>query len=153
MTDTERADRANIRKETLSRLRGRRSCDFVTLQGLSAAVGATVGVIDGPVPRSVDALFPDEINRDHEGRLVDLCASRDVQVDRWRSLGPSFFMAGLAVMLANLLKFDRRVLLELAENLHAGSSCVEVIQQWLARSPSRPTRFLPLGLASQSRAT
>lgn len=149
MNDTEWATRAGIRKETLSRLRGRVSCDFGTLHALSAAVGASLGIIEYRSGQSADGLFPTEMGRDDEERLVALCASGDLNIERWRHAGPSFFIAGLAVMMASVPEFDRRTLLELAERLHAGSSWVEVFALWLQRSPIRPSRFLPLVLASQ----
>jgi hypothetical protein len=63
---------------------------------------------------------------------------------RWSSLGPKFFMAGLAVMLASAPHFDRRALLTLSESLHPGASEPEVFARWLKRSPVRPSRFLPM---------
>jgi hypothetical protein len=59
-------------------------------------------------------------------------------------MGPRFFMAGLAVMLASAANVDRRLLLDLAEHLHPGASDVAVFNRWLERSPLRPARFLPL---------
>lgn len=148
ITDTEWAARAGIRKETLSRLRGRPSCDFATLQALARAVGASVDVIDGNTPGSTqDGRFPALLDREYEEQLLDLCASGDVEPKRWRHCGPPFFMAGLAVMIASLPEFDRRSLLDLAEALHAGSSQVGVFALWLERSPVRPSRFLPMLLA------
>ena len=153
ITDTEWASRAGIRKETLSRLRSRRSCDFATLQALARAVGADVDVIDGNTPGSTqDGRFPAQLDRVYEERLLDLCASGDVEPKRWRHCGPPFFMAGLAVMIASLPEFDRRSLLDLAEALHAGSSQVGVFALWLERSPVRPSRFLPMLLAGLRRA-
>ncbi len=138
------AARAGIRKETLSRLKGRRSCDFSTLQRLAQVVGATIGVLDdGVVTGTPDGLFPAAIDRDYEDKLFDLCASRDLDPERWRRVGPSFFVAGLAVMMASVDGFDRRGLLELAERLHAGSSQVGVFALWLERTPLQPSRFLP----------
>jgi hypothetical protein len=148
LTDTEWAARAGIRKETLSRLRGRQSCDFATLQSLARVVGASVGVIDGIAPESTeDGRFPAQLDREYEEQLVDLCASGDREPIRWRQYGPGFFMAGLAVMVASVPEFDRRSLLDLAEALHAGSSQVGVFALWLERSPVRPSRFLPMLLA------
>jgi hypothetical protein len=145
ITDTEWATRAGIRKETLSRLRGRSSCDFATLETLARAVGAGVSVIDGNTPESTeDGRFPAQVDRDYEEQLLDLCASGDVDPKRWRGYGPPFFMAGLAVMVASVPEFDRRSLLELAEALHAGSSQVGVFALWLDSSPVRPSRFLPM---------
>lgn len=138
------AARAGIRKETLSRLKGRRSCDFSTLQRLAQVVGATIGVLDdGVVTGTPDGLFPAAIDRDYEDKLFDLCASRDLDPERWRRVGPAFFVAGLAVMMASVDGFDRRGLLELAERLHAGSSQVGVFALWLERAPIQPSRFLP----------
>jgi hypothetical protein len=148
LTNTEWAARAGIRNETLSRLRGRRSCDFATLQSLARVVGASVGVIVGHTPGSTaDGRFPAQLDREYEERLLDLCASGDVEPNRWRHHGPAFFMAGLAVMVASVPEFDRRSLLDLAEALHAGSSQVGVFQLWLKGSPVRPSRFLPMLLA------
>jgi hypothetical protein len=148
ITDTEWAARAGIRKETLSRLRGRSSCDFATLQSLARAVGADVSVIDGNTPGSTeDGRFPAQLDREYEEQLLDLCASGDVDPKRWRRHGPPFFMAGLAVMVASVPEFDRRSLLDLAEALHAGSSQVGVFALWLGHSPLRPSRFLPMLLA------
>src|SRR5277367_1532125 len=116
MTDTEWARRAGIRNETLSRLRGRSSCDFLTLQALARVVGASLGVIEGIAPGlTADGRFPAHVDREHEERLFDLCASGNVEPERWRRCGAPFFMAGLAVMIASLPEFDRRSLLELAE--------------------------------------
>jgi hypothetical protein len=145
ITDAEWAARAGIRKETLSRLRGRASCDFATLQTLARVVGASVGVIDENMPGSTeDGRFPAQLDREYEEQLLDLCASGNVEPECWRSHGPPFFMAGLAVMVASVPEFDRRSLIDLAEALHAGSSQVGVFTLWLERSPVRPSRFLPM---------
>ncbi len=145
LTDTEWATRAAVRKETLSRLRQRRSCDFATLQALAQVVGARIGVLDANAPgSSADGHFPAKVNRRLEEQLLELCASRDFDRERWQSLGPAFFMAGLAVMIASVNGFNRSELCALAEQLHPGSSLPEVFSLWLARSPVRPSRFLPL---------
>jgi DNA-binding phage protein len=145
LTDTAWAARAGIRNETLSRLRSRSSCDFATLQALAEAVDARLGVIDDPgaSPAAQDR-FPDRLDREYEERLLALCASGDLGIQRWRSEGPLFFMAGLAVMVASLADSDRRGLLDLAEALHAGSTRVGVFESWLEGSPVRPSRFLAL---------
>ncbi|MEP6885910.1 MAG: hypothetical protein ABJC66_14285 [Gammaproteobacteria bacterium] len=144
LTDAEWAARAGVRKETLSRLRGRTSCDFATLEGLAQSVGATLCIVEAhAMRRTDDGLFPAQIDRDYEERLTELCSSGDLDPEHWRCLGPPFFMAGLAVMLASVPEFDRRALLEVAENLHAGSSQVGVFSLWLEGSPIRPSRFLP----------
>lgn len=145
LNDAQWAQAACIRKETLSRLRGQDSCDFATLQALATAVGARIGVRGPlPAPLSPDGHFPAEVDRDYEGRLLELSASDDLQPESWRRLGPPFFMAGLAVMLASVSGFARRRLLELAETLHPGASLPEVFNLWLARSPLSASRFLPM---------
>jgi hypothetical protein len=153
LSDTEWAARAGVRKETLSRLRSRQSCDFETLRLLGEAVGARLGVLQEHVHHSTpDGHFPAKLNRDYEEQLVDLSVSGDLEPGRWSGLGPRFFMAGLAVMLASAGNSDRRGLLELAEYLHPGASEVAVFNLWLERSPLRPTRFLPLVDARQTNA-
>ncbi|MFL6601541.1 MAG: hypothetical protein ACJ8R9_09425 [Steroidobacteraceae bacterium] len=145
LSNTEWATRAGVRKETLSRLRHRRSCDFETLRLLAETVGARLGVVEVHAPDSTaDGHFPVSLNRDYEDRLVELGASGDLDPGRWAGMGPRFFMAGLAVMLASAVNGDRRRLLDLAERLHPGASEVAVFNRWLERSPLRPTRFLPL---------
>jgi hypothetical protein len=145
LNDAQWADAAGVRKETLSRLRGRTSCDLATLAALAGAVGAALTV----QPRasrglSADGHLPARFEREYEDQLLALCASRDLTPGRWRTLGPAFFMAGLAVMLASAQGADRRNLLALAEALHPGSSLPEVFALWLRRSPLRPSRFLPM---------
>jgi hypothetical protein len=145
LTDTEWANRAGVRKETLSRLRHRQSCDFQTLQSLAQAVGARLGVLEMQSPdATADGHFPASVDRDYEERLAQLSASGDLDHRRWAAAGPRFFMAGLAVMLASVRDGDRRGLLALAEHLHPGASEVAVFNRWLERSPVRPTRFLSL---------
>ncbi len=149
LTDSRWAERAGLRKETLSRLRGRNSCDLDTLQALTAAVGAQIDVVEAPVAGvSADGRFPARFDRDYEAQLLKLCARRGLDPQSWRRLGPAFFMAGLAMILASLPEFDRSEYLALAEALHAGSSQVGVFSLWLQGSPLRPSRFVPMLLAS-----
>ena len=145
LTDTEWSARAGLRKETLSRLRHRQTCDFKTLLSLARVVGGRLAVLDLRTPDTTpDGHFPADVNREYEERLVELCASGDVEPGRWVSMGPRFFMAGLAVMMASVQRCDRRALLALAEQLHPGATEVAVFSRWLERSPVRPTRFLSL---------
>jgi hypothetical protein len=145
LSDTEWATRAGVRKETLSRLRRRQSCDFATLRLLAETVGARLGVVEVQPPEStLDGHFPANLDRAYEDRLVELSVCGDLDPGRWAGMGPRFFMAGLAVMLASAVNGDRRRLLDLAEHLHPGASEVAVFNRWLERSPLRPTRFLPL---------
>ena len=144
---------AGIRKETLSRLRERDNCDFETLCLLADAVGARLDVLEVvPDETTPDDHFPLRLDREYEERLVELCASGDRDPTRWRSAGPRFFMAGLAVMLAGSGPGDRPALLVLAEQLHPGATEVAVFSRWLERSPVRPSRFLPLVDARAARA-
>ena len=153
LTDTQWAARAGVRKETLSRLRHRSTCDLATLNALAEAVNARLELVttSGAITSS-DGHFPAGVDRDYERQLVELCASRSLALDRWISLGPRFFMAGLAVMLASVTGYDRRGLLALAELIHPGISEPAVFSQWLERSPLRPSRFLPQLNAERSHA-
>ena len=145
LNDTDWAARAGLRKETLSRLRRRASCDFATLDALASVIGARIQVADEDFPAcSPDGHFPAEVHREYEERLLNLCASRTLDPQRWAELGPRFFMAGIAVMLASVPELDRRALLALAEQLHPGAGEPSVFDQWLKRSPVRPSRFLPM---------
>jgi len=148
LNDSSWAAAAGLRKETLSRLRGRATCDFATLDALARAVGATLTVASvacgAPVTTTPDGHFPAAVDRDYEAQLLALCASGTLDPREWRGAGPPFFMAGLAVLLAGVRGFDRGRCLALAEALHPGSGSPEVFALWLARSPLRPSRFLPM---------
>jgi hypothetical protein len=149
LNDTAWAARAGVRKETLSRLRSRQSCDVSTLQALAEVVGVGIGVVpaelasQGRAP-SLPAEFPTSVERDFEEELVNLCSSGTMDLARWQGMGNGFFMGGVAVMLASVPEFDRRTYLDLGERLHPGISQVGVFALWLARSPVRPSRFLPM---------
>jgi hypothetical protein len=145
LNDSDWAKRAGVRKETLSRLRRRSSCDFATLHALAAASGLSIGATDtDPNASSSDGHFPRLVDRDYEERLLQLCAAKKLEPQLWLNLGPRFFMAGLAVMLASVTGFERRDYLALAEQLHPGASDPAVFALWLKRSPVRPARFLPM---------
>lgn len=151
-SDRKWAAEAGVRPETVSRLRGRGNCDLSTLQALAHAVGLQLFV--GPNPDSpasssnsgslVPRHMPVKYGRQEEEALLDLCSEREANLDRWRSAGPSFFMGGLAVMLASARGYDRSRYLDLAEALHPGITAAEVFSAWLAQSPVRPSRFLPM---------
>lgn len=69
-------------------------------------------------------------NRDAEKALVDLCAHMPPDVTLWRDLGSAEFLAGIAVMLAGHLGYERRAYLALAESLHDGAGKVESYSVW-----------------------
>jgi hypothetical protein len=145
LNDTRWCQAAGVRKETLSRLRKRGNCDLATLTALARAAGAQLAVTAEPVARhGTEGHFPDEVGRDREERLLELVASGSCDPRAWRLEGPPFFMAGLAVTAASSARLDRRRLLAVAEALHPGSSLPEVFAYWLARSPVRPSRFVPM---------
>src|SRR5271169_3931250 len=84
LTDSEWATRAGIRKETLSRLRGRQSCDFSTLDALARVAGLGIGVIEPCALKvSQDGSFPAAMERDYEERLIALCESRNLDAATW----------------------------------------------------------------------
>lgn len=136
------ADASGLPRETLSRLKTQRSCDLRTLGALAQSAGYTFVAVRHPVQGS--AHMPDSFGREYEESLLDLCASGNVDASVWRARGPSFFMGGLAVMLASAKGFERERYLRLAETLHPGVSTPEVFGMWLRKSPVRPGRFLPM---------
>ena len=89
-------------------------------------------------------LWPTVVDRRFEARLIDLLRSGSTSEAKWRELGPRFFLAGLAVMLASVPGFDRRRYLDLAESLHPGASEPRVFEKWLADTPLPPARLLPM---------
>jgi len=97
-------------------------------------------LLDEEVRSSMPALF----DRSHEAAILALCASGSMEPMAWRSLGSSFFMAGIAVMLASVRGMNRERHLALAETLCPGSTRREVFGLWLRHSPLRPARFIPM---------
>jgi hypothetical protein len=141
-TDAGWAEASGLPKETLSRLKGQRSCDLRTLDALARAVGYTLTAV--PTQGRSGEHVPARFDREYEERLLDLAASGNADAETWRTQGPGFFMAGLAVMLGSARGFERERYLRLAETLHPGVSTPEAFGQWLKMSPVRPSRFLPM---------
>jgi hypothetical protein len=149
-TDRQWAAAAGLRHETLCRVKRRGSCDASTLEALARGCGLEI-VLRAPdsTPRgtymAADPLFPLYVSRDLEERLLMLCAREDVDPARWRALGPGFFVAGVAnlVASANGLDPDGHYA-TLAETLHPGVRSLEAFRLWLARSPVKASRFLPM---------
>jgi hypothetical protein len=151
LNDSAWASAAGLSKETLSRLRRRKSCDLSTLLVLAEAADAAISIThENALMLTTDGHFPELVSRDYEGKLLSLCASKTLDLAAWKAAGPAFFMSGLAVMVASVPDTDRRGLLGLAEVLHPGATQVSVFTQWLKRSPVRPSRFFPM-LAMESR--
>lgn len=145
LNDTDWAAQAGLRKETLSRLRRRSSCDLASLNALAGCLGLELALTRSHATQlTPDGHFPLGLSRDYEERLLALCVSRTLDLGQWLAEGPAFFMAGLAVMLASVPGFDRKNLLGLAERLHPGASEPALFARWLERSPIRPSRFLPM---------
>jgi hypothetical protein len=145
LNDSAWASAAGLSKETLSRLRRRKSCDLSTLLTLAGAADSALSINHQlETPLTDDGHFPSELTRDYEDQLLKLSASEILDRAAWKAAGPSFFMGGLAVMLASDPDRDRRALLSFAEILHPGVSQVPVFAEWLKRSPVRPSRFFPL---------
>ncbi len=144
LNDTEWATSAGLPKETLSRLRRRKNCEFTTLAALADAVDRNIAAVPAMPELTSDGHFPSSHSREFEQHLLSLCASRSLSPDDWIALGPNFFMAGLAVMISCVDGFDRSGLLSLAEYLNPGASEPAVFSRWLDRSPVRPDQFLPM---------
>ena len=143
LSDSAWARQAGLSKESLSRLRRRSDCDFSTLARLADAVGCRWALAPA-ASAAVDGHLPMDCPHELEQSLLALCASGDTTRVRWQALGPPFFMAGLAMLLAGSGASPRRPCIALAEQLHPGISEPVVFQQWLDRSPLEPLRFLNL---------
>jgi hypothetical protein len=141
-TESAWAKVAGLPKETLSRLKSQPSCDLRTLAALAQSAGYTLAAVPTGVPGGRH--LPERYGREDEDRLLDLCASGNLDPTVWRAHGPSFFMGGLAVLLAGARGFERERYLKLAEALHPGVSTPEVFGMWLKQSPLRASRFLPM---------
>jgi hypothetical protein len=144
LTDTVWAKAAGVRNETLSRLRRRSSCDLGTLVSLATCVEARVALqIDSPLPPDPTGHMPAHFGRVEEDLLLALACCGNFDAQHWRTIGPIFFMAGFAVMLAGVRGFNRQRLLQLAEDLHPGISQPAVFTLWMNRSPLKASRFMP----------
>ena len=82
--------------------------------------------------------------RREEERVIALCASGDYRLSRWLRAGDPRTLAGVAVMLASQEEFDRSRMLVLAEGLYPGMSTAKKFDRWLARTPVKAARFLPM---------
>lgn len=151
-SDAEWARRSGLPKETLCRLRSRSTCDFATLDALARAVGAGLEVKANASRATADGLWPAIVDRPLEARLVAVLGARSTRPDDWRPLGPPFFLAGLAVTLASVAELDRQRYLDLAEALNPGATEPRVFAKWLAETPLRPARLLPMLEAELHRA-
>ena len=149
-TDSAWAKASGLPKETLSRLKSQTSCDWRTLAALARAAG--VAFVLAPAEAEAGAHFPPSFGRGYEEDLLDLSASGNLDPAVWRARGPSFFMGGLAVMLASARGFERERYMRLAEELHPGVSNPEVFGIWLMKSPVRPSRFLPMARKRKHRS-
>lgn len=134
---------SGLPKETLSRLKGKPSCDLRTIGALAHAAGCRLVALPGTQEQASEHM-PRTYRREDEERLLDLAASGSVDPAAWRALGPAFFMGGLAVLLGSARGFARERYVRLAEALHPGASTPEVFALWLKRSPLRAARFLPM---------
>jgi hypothetical protein len=150
LSDREWAAAAGLRHETLCRVKRRGTCDAATLDALARGCGLELALRarargQQATEAAADQLFPAHLSRDLEERLLALCAHGDVDPAHWRAMGPGFFVAGIAnlVASANGLDPDGRYA-RLAESLHPGVRSLEAFRLWLTRSPVKPSRFLPM---------
>lgn len=146
LTRTQWAEHAGLRKETLSRIFKRSDCDFGTLVRLAAAAGLRVDFVAEP-----DREMPATWDRDAEEAFLRLCASGSLDLRRWMRAGPGYFTAGLATLCANADEGRRDEYLALAQALCPAMRQTAEFSRWLALSPAKPSRFLPL-LRAQRKA-
>ena len=149
MSAREWATAADVRPETISRLRKRGDCDLSTLAALAHAAGMQLTARAEPaepaaLAASLASHVPQRYGRDEEEQLLQLCSAANPDLNAWRVAGPSFFMAGLATMLAGARGFERKAYLDLAEALHPGATTPEALSRWFSISPVKPSRFLPM---------
>jgi len=146
LTDRQWAAAAGLRHETLCRVKRRGSCDAATLVALARGCGRDLTMrMPDTTDTDADRLFPARLSRDLEERLLMLCAHDDLDPDHWRALGPNFFVAGVANLVASANGLDPNGrYARLAERLHPGVRSLEAFRLWLARSPVTPSRFLPM---------
>lgn len=108
-----------------------------------------------PAPDPAQPLDSCAERRDHVGMdpadyrvweesLLKLCAEAPPELASWHDCGNLHFLAGLALMLASATGFDRQRYLALAKALDPTIMSAESFEQWLAESPVKPSRFLPL---------
>jgi hypothetical protein len=151
-SDAEWSRRSGVSKETLCRLRSRSNCDLATLAALATAVDAELNVRSTFDGTTTDGRWPVTVDRALESRLLHLVAMGTTRPEDWRTHGPGFFLAGLAMVLASVPGFDRRRHVVLAEALHPGASEPRVFAQWLETTPLPPSRFLPMIQGNTARA-
>ena len=133
------AQRAQIRAETLSRLFSRDDCELGTLEQLAGALDWRLLLVERPQRE-----MPPAWDRETEHRVAKLCASGSTDVGRWLREGPRYFMSGLAMMLASARDVDRAAYLALAYALCPAMQEKEEFATWLAMTPAKPSRFLPM---------
>jgi hypothetical protein len=133
------AERAGLRPETLSRVFTRDDCDFRTLASLAGAVGQRLLLVAQP-----EREMPKSWKRDTERKYAQLCASGSTDVSRWLREGPRYFTAGLAMMMASARGADREAYLGLAAALCPAMQDPAEFAMWLAMTPAKPSRFLPM---------
>jgi hypothetical protein len=81
-------------------------------------------------------------DRDTERVFVEFCAYFPPDAELWRQFGDPEFLAGVAVMLAGHLGFERPAYLALAETLYPGSSTFEQFEKWhRSHRPDFPRLF------------
>jgi hypothetical protein len=141
-SDAAWAREAGLPKESLSRLRRRQDCDWATLERLSAVLSLQLAMRRAVDPElTPDGHFPAALTREDEQQLHELVRTGHSDSARWRECGPSFFMAGLAVLVGGSPRLDRPELLQTAETLHPGITSPDVYNIWLRRTPVEPSRF------------
>lgn len=139
LTDREWAGKAKLRPETLARLKNRSDCGLGTLEALAGAVGWRISLDQMP-----ERTMPASMDRDAEAAWLDLCASGSLDLRRWLDAGPRYFAAGLALLLSNARGVDREGLTALADALYPGITEPAEMNQWLTRSPLKPSRIFPM---------
>ncbi len=147
-TDRQWANAAEVRHETLSRVKRRGQCDIATLEAQAKDKACDRTLRAEPVGAALDVdptgRWPRHLDRTAEAPLLALAASGSQDLACWCAAGPTFLMAGLAFMLSTQDDFDRVGFAALAEELHPGIGSHEAFRRWLRETPLKPCRILPM---------
>ncbi len=106
-------------------------------------------------PPAIAREMPSNWDRATEREYGLLCASGSTEVARWTTVGPRYFSAGIAMLMASTMDADRAAYLALSRALWPGMSKLQEFEAWVRLSPAKPSSFLPrvraLRFVSQNR--
>ncbi|MFM1886793.1 MAG: hypothetical protein RL026_1950 [Pseudomonadota bacterium] len=84
------------------------------------------------------------VGRELEERILQQVAAGSTDRAAWQALGPASFVAGLLQMLAGLPVPAAPAWARLAEELQPGIGRAADLEAWLATTPLKPARLMPM---------